>query len=219
MKKIALICVALVLALGGLGVGYAAWSDTLYVDTNITTGEVSWTFNQDVSSNDPGPGGNVTGYLSGSLDWTITSGNFSTIHRSDKNVGWTDIEYVDPHNVEVTMYKTYPCYAVTATVHAENTGTIPVNITTPLLTYPDAEHPGNFITVPLPDSTVVYLKGADQYGGFSDVLEFWWVDNIGDQVEPGGEKETSLKMHVLQPAKPDSQYTFTISVTVEQWNE
>ena len=40
MKKIGLICLALVLALGTLGVGYAMWSDTVIISGNVTTGSV-----------------------------------------------------------------------------------------------------------------------------------------------------------------------------------
>jgi hypothetical protein len=40
MKKIGLLVLAMVLALGALGVGYAMWSDTIYIDGTITTGSV-----------------------------------------------------------------------------------------------------------------------------------------------------------------------------------
>ena len=40
MKKLGLICMSLVLALGALGVGYAMWSDTLTIDGTVTTGDV-----------------------------------------------------------------------------------------------------------------------------------------------------------------------------------
>ena len=39
MKKVGLISLALVLALGTLGVGYAMWSDEVFIDTDIATGE------------------------------------------------------------------------------------------------------------------------------------------------------------------------------------
>jgi len=39
MKKIGLIVLALVVALGALGVGYAAWSDTLNITATATVGE------------------------------------------------------------------------------------------------------------------------------------------------------------------------------------
>jgi predicted ribosomally synthesized peptide with SipW-like signal peptide len=38
MKKLGLFSLALVLALGGLGVGYAMWSDTVTISGNVTTG-------------------------------------------------------------------------------------------------------------------------------------------------------------------------------------
>jgi len=40
MKKIGLLCLALVLALGTLGVGFAAWTDTLYIEGEVNTGTV-----------------------------------------------------------------------------------------------------------------------------------------------------------------------------------
>jgi len=38
MKKIGLLCLALVLALGTLGVGYAAWTDTVVMEQTVNTG-------------------------------------------------------------------------------------------------------------------------------------------------------------------------------------
>jgi hypothetical protein len=40
MKKIGLLCLALVLALGALGVGYAAWIDTITIQGTVNTGSV-----------------------------------------------------------------------------------------------------------------------------------------------------------------------------------
>jgi len=40
MKKIGLLCFALVIALGGLGVGYAAWTDTVTINGTVNTGTV-----------------------------------------------------------------------------------------------------------------------------------------------------------------------------------
>ena len=40
MKKIGLLCLALVFALGALGIGYAAWTDTLTVEGTVNTGDV-----------------------------------------------------------------------------------------------------------------------------------------------------------------------------------
>jgi len=40
MKRIGLLCLALVLALGALGVGYAMWSDTVTIEGTVDTGDV-----------------------------------------------------------------------------------------------------------------------------------------------------------------------------------
>ena len=44
MRKIILISLALILALGSLGVGYAMWSDTVTVDGPVTTGTLNLSF-------------------------------------------------------------------------------------------------------------------------------------------------------------------------------
>ena len=40
MKKIGLLCLVLIFALGSLGIGYAAWTDTLYIEGTVNTGDV-----------------------------------------------------------------------------------------------------------------------------------------------------------------------------------
>jgi hypothetical protein len=40
MKRIGLIALALVIALGSIGVGYAMWTDTIYIDGNVETGNL-----------------------------------------------------------------------------------------------------------------------------------------------------------------------------------
>jgi hypothetical protein len=40
MKKVGLFCLALVLAIGALGVGYAAWTDTIFINGTVNTGSV-----------------------------------------------------------------------------------------------------------------------------------------------------------------------------------
>jgi hypothetical protein len=55
MKKIGLLSLALILALGALGVGYATWTDTVSVTGTVYTGTVEVGI-LDTGTNDPGPG-------------------------------------------------------------------------------------------------------------------------------------------------------------------
>jgi len=41
MKKIGLIAIAIVLALGALGIGYAAWTDVITITGSVNTGSVN----------------------------------------------------------------------------------------------------------------------------------------------------------------------------------
>ena len=54
MKKIGVICLALVLALGTLGAAFALWSENLSVDATVKTAEVDWEFTSFTSVKDQG---------------------------------------------------------------------------------------------------------------------------------------------------------------------
>ncbi len=54
MKKLVLICLALVMALGALGLGYAHWSQTLTITEVVNTGKFCVGI-RDVGTNDSGP--------------------------------------------------------------------------------------------------------------------------------------------------------------------
>lgn len=109
MKKLGIICLALVLALGTLGVGFALWSETLYIEGTVDTGEVAaeWTgcycFDQGL---DPNPDGSNKG----------------------KDVGSTvcEIEPEARHLLLITVENAYPCYWNDCQVEITNTGTVPI---------------------------------------------------------------------------------------------
>ena len=209
MRKIGLIAMALVLALGALGVGFAAWTDTVTVAGTVDSGNVCVGFTNWIVLSDP--------CSPGTPDSTcdVGFGNEGPAPEN-KNVGCTSATRVDQHTIAVTLTDVYPCYFATVSVHAVNCGTIPIKLEECELTYDDGTGPQ---TVPLADSSVVRIQGPDQYGGTSDVMELKWVNGTGAQLEPGDEHEDSFHIHILQPAMPGSTYTFTISRMATQWNE
>lgn len=104
MKKIGLICLALVLALGSMGVGYALWSDSLYLEGTIETGEVD-TAIVSVASDDAGidPGYN-------------------------KDVASTVVAIVDSKTATVTITDGYPSYSNYIHFSTDILGTVPVRL-------------------------------------------------------------------------------------------
>jgi hypothetical protein len=228
MKKIGLLSLALVLALGALGIGYAAWTDNIFISGTVETGSVCCHYVEPAFTlDDPY---DELGAPRVSYDRTcdpVTMGNRHVYGTQEgendaKDVGSSEatIKAEDDHIVEVVLTNVYPCYFTTITTHIQNCGTIPVRLKEPTLTYPDPYNAGQFVTVALPQGVITYIPGADQYGGISDVLQILWVDNIGYQLhEPPDEAEDSFHIHVLQAAKPDFTYTFTIARECIQWDE
>lgn len=115
-KKIGLLLLVLVLALGALGVGYAMWDKTLYIDGTVNTGEVNMEIIS-ASSDDP----------PGTIDYA-----------KDKDVGSTAVSYViGSQSITVTVTNGYPCYEVYVHFTAHNNGTVPVRLQDIIVTNPD----------------------------------------------------------------------------------
>lgn len=129
MKKIGLICLALVLALGTMGVGFALWSETLYIDGTVNTGELS-------------------------VYWT--QGDPWDDELPEKDVSWADCEIIGD-TIYIWITNAYPSITYHIPIDVHNDGTIPFHLcgivmtgsTLPVgstVTFPDWEcfqvHPG-----------------------------------------------------------------------------
>jgi hypothetical protein len=169
MKKVGLLCLAVVLALGTVGVGYAMWDKTVYIDGTIEAGEVNLRV-LSASSDDP-PG-------------AIDPGK-------DKDVGSTTVQIdpLDDQRIIVTVTNAYPCYEVYVHFTVRNNGTIPVKLQ------------GIIITAPVPYITV----------------EGW--NSIGEQIDPGENRNNTIYIHVEQEAEELETYTFLVEFHYVQWNE
>ena len=101
MKKIGILALAFVFALGALGVGYASWSKTLSVNASVETGSV-----------------NAEWYFVGCFD------------IEDKDVGTTTawIDGADPQILHFSIDNGYPCYIGDCEVEFRYTGTVPVHL-------------------------------------------------------------------------------------------
>ena len=199
MKKIGLIGLALVMALGMLGAVYAMWSEELTVDTTINTGVVC----MEMSS--PGEVLPVPPCDWNWADWDVSSTAWScppghkfrdaTITAACKDIGIVDSMTLsdadgDGHNDTLTVVITdgYPYYLAELSFQLGNCGTIPVIIGLPTIT--------------------------QDFGLYVE-----YRDHIGWQFEPGEYHEVSLYVGVRQEAPQDTPLTFSITYSAEQWNE
>jgi hypothetical protein len=210
MKKIGLFCLALVLALGLMGGAYALWSDQLYIQGNVDTGNLCWEWYQAPLNTDPGPPGvasvpdkNIAPGFAGSWYWA----------PGYKDVGWTTTSWDDPQNCTITLNNVYPCYFEMFSVYFRNCGTLPLHFERAIFTSP---YDTGFIFLYKNEEGSLDLDG-DTY----DDIEFKWGNHIGTQYHPDEESgEVSFWVHVLQEA-PQGQtgLTFTITFEAVQYNE
>ncbi|MBA7607285.1 hypothetical protein ES703_14444 [subsurface metagenome] len=247
MKKIALLCLALILALGGLGVGYAAWTDTVTIDGTVATGEVCIEFvSCDLTDEAPYGGGGGPPYGKP----VNPGGDYPTVHPDDtcydgfeynpdlkknfwpiepqKNVGWGEQLIGNDPNLsgdndllEVWLYNTYPSYFNRLTFYVYNCGSIPVKINEVWIDGTPIR-PTDLIRFDFNTGAIVVNPDITQPNLVWD-FEVYWGNAIGVQIEPGEPQghEVSLWMHVLQPC-PQSQLDtqhFTITLKGVQWNE
>jgi len=122
MKKIALISLALVLALGALGVGYAAWTDTIFIGGTVQTGSLDLVV-EDVSGTDL---------------YKLEDGSLYRVHwydgyRPDPPAGSVLIahaiaEKTGDDEVTVTFDNLFPCIDFVADFEYHCAGSVPVHV-------------------------------------------------------------------------------------------
>ena len=157
MKKIALISLALVLALGTLGVAGALWSDWLFVDGYVYTGNIG-------------------------AEWSIS--NYYDDEAADKDVSYI-YPWIVGDTLYIDIYNAYPSITYTVIYDIHNTGTIPIHFDYPWL-YTDLPA-GTFITFlaynAAGEQVVLYdyqlHPGDTMYGEISihldnDAEQDWW---------------------------------------------
>jgi hypothetical protein len=209
MKKVGILILTLIIALGSLGAGYAMWSDTIYVDGTVNTGEVcldwlTWDDSDICYGNEGEEPDAVPGYPPTGADLKYPNGLW------DKNVACTEIDRdpEDPSTLIITVYNAYPGYYADWELEWENCGTIPIRIQNAYLV---AE---NFNIA----------SGTDWTDPQSDG-EIWidWVISGGTlqgvQLEPGDQGASSFKLLIMQTAEQGETYTFRIKIEGVQWDE
>lgn len=198
-KPIGILFLALVVCLGGMGIGYAHWTGNLFVEGTAETGTmgVGWYY---YSGGDPG-----NDYV-----WDPGIGNKQP---AGQDIGTANISFEDwmcygpvetfPPGTEFNHYKTmvvtidnaYPYYFVDWQVHAHNCGTLPVIIHDAVVNAPPE------LTVLCPDGVLPAKLHPCEDLIFSLII----YCNQPDDPNPGD-----------PGVQPDTTYTFDITVMYEQ---
>ena len=239
MKKITLIMMALVLALGLGGVAYASWTDEVVITETVNTGDVLVGI-VDVETDDagaPGTPGDPGSYFIGDLDPGVQQG---VIVEYNKNVAQalsvnTGAEVIDRNSAATGFYKSitetinngYPSYAPTVTIEIKNLGTIPVIMDDVTLATVSESPAGMCSFVELwkwqvlksDGTTVIHQESNSSWTALDTYLE---TANL--QIEPGDWIILKLTKHIVQDVGeavcPESG-TCTVTETLHfiQWNE
>ena len=211
MKKIGLLVLALVLALGGLGVGYAHWSQTLFVNTKVETGTVLIGFSEGTSNDPPPitqPGGDYkTGNIDPGHDKNVAA--CSVVLLNKKGTHGEDDIY---ETANITMINAYPSYSNNVTLTVANGGTIPVKLEELCFDWDiDGTADANVTTC----QTYEVDLDSDNLTDFN-LHVYPIVDN---QIDPCETDNLTIELHLKQTATQNTTYgPFQIWLKFTQWN-
>jgi hypothetical protein len=179
MKKIGLLCLALVLALGTLGIGYATWSANVTIEQTVKTGDlmvgvVDVGTNDEGESDDPG--------TVGTDDPKHVATCNSTNHDLICGCVCGETQYYE--KVVETITNGYPCYTCNTTIQFASCGSIPAKLKS-IVTTDDGNDLCPFIELQAyaitgPDGNPVAASGTDWIALETDLktLQLHECDNV-----------------------------------------
>lgn len=221
MKKIGILTLVLIFALGSLGVGYAHWSQTLFIEGTVNTGSFCVGFSHQYSD-DP-------------VEEPCNPGAIDDSDRFDpgytKNVAGCDCDLVDPklccepdkeawERMLITVCNAYPSYTNTIHFSLDNCGTIPAEVVGATIVMVDTTP----VSIALPKCTVVPVDLDDDT--YPDVNMHF--DGPADQqIDPCESLWYGLTLHFKDGVdaagdpvglKQNTTYKFYIEIETIQWN-
>jgi hypothetical protein len=226
-KKMGLLFMAVIIALAGLGVGFAAWTDKITLHGTVETGDVdlevidysgTWVFKV--------PG------LSGAPDYEFGNETYVTRIPDDPElpegailIAWAEAfeGNHDPYDVEMVWSNLFPCIDFTADVVFHYDGSIPVKVNSVIFNWLNLPQPDEFgpTLEPTFDATARYLGKLQADGTIMPIPgKTGGIVDIGYQLHRCDVVGLDVTVHIPQ----DNWWmnkTFEAEAAIEviQWNE
>jgi hypothetical protein len=200
MKKIGLICLALVLALGALGVGYAMWYDEVTIEGSVDTATLRLgIIKAEASSNQ----------TKDVATWDLSFEGAIAPWDCPTPLDAEDFAY---EKLVVTLNHTYPCFWLDIEFYVGNAGSIPIHITGIDMIDPTGELTATWTG---PSTGYLYRTGGDPVE--DRVITFYVINLVSSQLHGCIPGKADLILHVEQPAEQNHEYHFEFKVIGAQW--
>lgn len=206
-NKVGMLFLVSMLAIAGIGVSYAGFSDTLTIAGNVQAATVQW---------------NVVGY-SGTWVWKVWGTGITdeiiithdpifvpdpAVYPNSLLVSWAKAELgTAPTDVQVTFHNIFPCVDFVADVDIAYVGTIPAKIW--ILEYVNGLgviDDYTVITITVTRNEVPIIVPIAELDGF--------------QIHPGDSIHVDMLIHLEQDnALQGVQGSFSLNIGILQWNE
>ena len=243
MKKIGLLALALVLALGSLGIGYAHWTETLNIKGNVSTGWIDVNFmsqydNDGIRGIDPtGPGQWIFDGPDGPAVWdgprlddpakdvASTTSTFSTWDQQQRAANETG------NFAEIFIVNGYPSYWGSVAWDLKNHGSVPVELWTVKLVSVAGPSTQFDKDKDLTIGTQYYVDAdtgrVDETLDVGDDFSFILSAHGTQQLDPitwdpadwNTTAYLDVTVHIEQSAQQKSSYKFSIDYLFANWNE
>ena len=211
LKKIGLICLAVVLAVGGLGVGYATWSDTVKINTTVEMNDFLVGWEDILFEGDNEPDLEIPKDI-GKVEQTLTLPETGEHHLPVETVY---------KKLTIKITGGYPSYMSYCKVTLKNAGTVPAHIVRIVVT-PGAgldsareaswdanNNPIDWELLDAAGNVVLDLFIFKQLTGDSLVC---------NQLDPCIAEPVDIWVHVKQKAEECHTYDFAVGIEAIQWN-
>lgn len=207
MRKLGLISLALVLALGALGAAYAPWTDDVEIVQTVTTGDLAIGFSKCVPSilfddkDIASIGYEFTGEIVGYVEYP-----------------WGLVPVYE--GLEIWIDNAYPCIGVTEIVDVASVGTIPVHITSLDVFGVRLDEHGNVVETLTWEAEWIgkRLQGRFLNDDGVAVIDMTIVNLVGEQLHEGWYTSVEIDKHFKQAMEQNATYVITIKITGTQYN-